>query len=433
MTAASLRLIASSLKDDGESPWDKNAEAIHQWYRIIMGFDWKLADFIIEKLGVRPGHTVLDPFCGAGTTLVQCKKRGIETIGLDVNPVCTLATTVKTTWTLEPSALRRLLDRIVRLADSDAIRPTITNSAALRYLRASGMIERGWLSLHKAKIVLSIRTAIERTPMSPKSRAFFNLALISAVVSRIADVKFGPELYCLREARRLPAIASFVKVAEMMIGDMDYARSLGNSAISARVMLGDARSAEALTTAAPNGVDFAITSPPYPNEHDYTRSTRLELVVLDHVGDIAGLRRIKRDMVRCSTKGIYKDDTDAIHSANFASVNRVARNLDSQARGRSDGFSRLYGRMVREYFGGMTRHLQSVRQTLKPGGRCAYVVRDSCSLLGVYVDTPSILAKIARSPRVGFEIDEIIEWKKVRGTTGVKMLSEKIVFFRKPR
>ena len=428
-----MGLVASPFKGNEESALDNNADAIHQWYRIIMGFDWKLADFIIDKLDVRPEHTVLDPFCGAGTTLVQCKKRGIETIGLDVNPVCTLATTVKTTWSLESSSLRRLLDRIVRLADSDATRPTISSNAALKYLQASGMIERGWLSLHKAKIVLSVRTAIERTPMSRESRAFFSLALISAVVSRIADVKFGPEVYCLPEARRLPAIASFVEVAEMMIGDMDYARSLGNSATSARVILGDARSAEALATAAPNGVDFAITSPPYPNEHDYTRSTRLELVVLGHVSDIAGLRRIKRGMVRCSTKGIYKEDSDAMHSAGFASVDRVARNLDSHAKGHSDGFSKLYGRMVREYFGGMTRHLRSVMQTLKPGGRCAYVVRDSCSLLGVYVDTPSILAKIARSPELGFEIEEVIEWKKVRGTTGVKMLSEKIIFFRKPR
>jgi hypothetical protein len=294
------------------------------------------------------------------------------------------------------------------------------------------MIERGWLSLHKARIVLAIRSAIERTSMSEECRNFFSLALISAVVSRIADVKFGPEVYCLSEPRRLPAVASFVEVAEMMIGDMDHAGSFGQSATPARVLLGDARSAVTFASAAPTGFDFVITSPPYPNEHDYTRSTRLELVVLGYVSDLLELRKIKREMVRCTTKGIYKDDADGGYAATFSSVDRVARNLDRAAKKYSDGFSRLYGRMVREYFGGMTRHLRSVMQTLKPGGRCAYVVRDSQSLLGIYVNTPSILAKIAKSPRVGFEIEEIIEWKKVRGTTGVRMLSEKIVIFRKP-
>jgi hypothetical protein len=397
-----------------------------------MGFDWKLADYIIDALSVKSGQTVLDPFCGAGTTLVQCKKRGINTIGLDVNPVCTLATSVKTTWTLDPSFLKRMLGRIVEAVVNHGDEPESASNAALNYLRSSGMIERGWLSLHKAKKVVALRTAIRVAAMPPEYKDFFYLALISALVSRIADIKFGPEVYCLPAPRRRPVTRSFVEIAEMMIGDMSYARRLDRISTSARVHLGDSRLTDTLTNAAPEGVDFTITSPPYPNEHDYTRSTRLELVILDHVSNLAGLQKIKKQMVRCTTKGIYKDDIDAAHSAAYPTVDRIAKRLDRRAKSYNDGFSRLYGRMVREYFGGMANHLRGVSQALKPGGRCAYVVRDSQSLLGVYVDTPKILAEIAASQRQGLQFEEMIEWKRVRGTTGVRMLSEKIIMLRKP-
>jgi tRNA G10 N-methylase Trm11 len=64
------------------------SDAIHQWYQIIMGFDWKLVRFLIDRLEIGENHLVLDPFCGAGTTLVQCKKQGIRSVGIDANPVC---------------------------------------------------------------------------------------------------------------------------------------------------------------------------------------------------------------------------------------------------------------------------------------------------------------------------------------------------------
>ena len=40
----------------------------------------------------------------------------------------------------------------------------------------------------------------------------------------------------------------------------------------------------------PNSVDAVITSPPYPNEKDYTRTTRLESVMLGFINNKAELR-----------------------------------------------------------------------------------------------------------------------------------------------
>jgi DNA modification methylase len=406
-------------------------DSIHQWYQIIMGFDWELVDHVIDLFAITPDHLVLDPFCGSGTTLVQCKKRGISSVGIDANPVCTFATRVKTSWHLEPDELRKYLRRTVSTADLLAQQYKSGSDLTLKYLIDSGMIERGWLSFHKAKKVIDLRSAIELLNLKPSVKKFFNLALISAVIDHIADIKFGPELYCLSSPKRAQVKKSFVDTAERMIDDIEEARSSGIRGAPANIITGDSRDHGVLRRAVPKGADFVITSPPYPAEHDYTRNTRLELVLLGHVQDKSDLRPLKRKMVRCHTKGIYKDDTDARYAARYPKVQRIAKRLDKRAEDYTDGFSKLYGRMVREYFGGMICHLRSAMKVLRPGGRCAYVIRDQQSLLGVYIDTPKILAAIAQSRSQGFKLQEVIEWKKSRGSTGVRTLIEKIVILRK--
>ena len=45
--------------------------------------DWKLTRVMINLIGLKQGETVCDPFCGAGTTLLEAEFMGIHAIGLD--------------------------------------------------------------------------------------------------------------------------------------------------------------------------------------------------------------------------------------------------------------------------------------------------------------------------------------------------------------
>lgn len=51
---------------------------------------------LIEVLGIQPDCSVLDPFCGSGTTLLEAQKMGINSVGVDLNPIACLISTVKT-------------------------------------------------------------------------------------------------------------------------------------------------------------------------------------------------------------------------------------------------------------------------------------------------------------------------------------------------
>ena len=75
---------------------------------------------------------------------------------------------------------------------------------------------------------------------------------------------------------------------------------------------------------ATKSVDAVITSPPYPNEKDYTRTTRLESVLLGFIQSKADLRALKKRLVRSNTRGVYKADTDDLLVAGHPQIERIA-------------------------------------------------------------------------------------------------------------
>jgi tRNA G10 N-methylase Trm11 len=70
--------------------------AIHDWYRFVLSFPPHLVRDYIHRFDLSEGSCVLDPFCGTGTTLVECKRLGINSVGLEANPMPWFASRVKT-------------------------------------------------------------------------------------------------------------------------------------------------------------------------------------------------------------------------------------------------------------------------------------------------------------------------------------------------
>jgi hypothetical protein len=86
------------------SPEDR---PVHDWYRFVLSFPPHLVREYLQRFDIQRGQRVLDPFCGTGTTVVECKKMGIEGVGVEANPMPHFATKVKTDWSLSGSGLLR--------------------------------------------------------------------------------------------------------------------------------------------------------------------------------------------------------------------------------------------------------------------------------------------------------------------------------------
>ncbi len=98
--------------------------------------------------------------------------------------------------------------------------------------------------------------------------------------------------------------------------------------------------------------------------------------------------------------------------------------------GKTSGFERMYPRVTKLYFGGMTRHLAELRKVLRPGAKLAYVVGDQASYLRVMIRTGSILADIAKS--LGYEVLSIDLFRTRLATATKEQLREEVVALRWP-
>src|SRR2546426_12714566 len=79
--------------------------AAHDWYRFVLSFPPHLVRDYIERFHLDGDHTILDPFCGTGTTLVECKKLGIPSVGIEANPMAHFASEAKVDWSPDPQGL----------------------------------------------------------------------------------------------------------------------------------------------------------------------------------------------------------------------------------------------------------------------------------------------------------------------------------------
>jgi DNA modification methylase len=180
----------------------------------------------------------------------------------------------------------------------------------------------------------------------------------------------------------------------------------------------------------PCSVDAVITSPPYPNEKDYTRATRLESVLLGFIRDKAELRLLKQGLVRSNTRNVYAIDDDDRWIANHVEIHRIGAEIEARrlVLGKTSGFERQYARVTQLYFGGMARHLAELRSVLRPGAQLAYVVGDQASFFQVLIRTGHLLAEIAQS--LGYQVVDIELFRTRTASTTGNQLNEEVVLLK---
>ncbi len=382
---------------------------VHQWYRFVLSFPPHLVRHYLKKFGIEPGQVVLDPFCGTGTTLVECKKRGIDSVGVEANPIAHFASSVKTSWNAEPDKLLNHAREVAERADAALRREGLSSPDPLPSSHDTVGLETGLRRLTERQSKLLIRGSISPLPLrktlrlldaiggrcDPVYSGYERLAAASALVTCIGNLRFGPEVGVTRPKTDAPVIDCWLNNVRSMASDLAQVRD--RRSVRSQALGADARAIH--ETVASESIDAVITSPPYPNEKDYTRTTRLESVLLGFLKDRDDLRALKRSLVKSNTRGVYKDDDDDQLISELPGIRTLADSIERERvrLNKTSGFERLYARVTRLYFGGMARHLAQLRRVLKPGARLAYVVGDQASYLRVMIRTGERLADISHS------------------------------------
>jgi methylase of polypeptide subunit release factors len=405
----------------------RNGE-VHDWYRLVLGYSDHLVANIIDEFQLKAGAAVLDPFCGSGTTVVECKKRGVNCWAVDANPASWFAARVKTNWNLIPAKIIAAVDQVCDgFSRIRRNRDALNSDPTYMYLEKSGMLDRGWISRANLWDVLAIKWSVRDLRISPPYKEALFLAAMNELVHTASNVRFGPELYCSQTSERVNVLSHFRAQVRLMAKDLEIARASNTS--STHVILGDSRKLSRSWLEVPRGgFDAVICSPPYPAEHDYTRNSRLELAFLEHVTDLESLRAIKKTMVRSHSKGIYVGDVDFKLVDENGRIARLAKRIDAKAKDKDYGFAKLYGQVTKEYFGGMKRHLRALRPLLRKKARCAYIVGDQASYFQTRISTAQILSEIAE--QLGFEVESIRVWRRRWVNRTQRYLSENVLLLR---
>ena len=337
---------------------------VHNWYRFVLSFPPHLVRDYLARFQISPGHTVLDPFCGTGTVLVECKKQGIDSVGIEAHPLTHMVASVKTNWDPDPDGLLTDAKNVARLA-ARRIMDTRSRPRELPE-EAAKLLIGGSISpvpLHKALILRDTIVSAGAAEL----RDHQLLALAAALPSDIGNLHFGPEVGVRSPKSDAPVIAGWLeRVHEMTtdLGTLAGGPDCCCKTCCTRTLVLPAKLLDM------NQVDAVITSPPYPNEKDYTRTTRLESVILGFVTTKAELRATKQDLMRSNTRGVYKSDDDDKYLEVLPEAAAVADEIEAQRLrlGKTSGFEKQYARVTRLYFGGMVKHLAGLQEALTPWG-----------------------------------------------------------------
>ena len=389
------------------TPRAAKEKAVHRWYLFPHSFTDDLVHSLIDEWGLNGRDNILDPFVGAGTTLLAAKEMGIPSDGYDLSPLAVLASNTKIS-----TFSRKRLEAVWRTLER-----TLMHNSTAPMGRAYPELVRKALPGGRLEALDSVATAIENIDGSSSERDFFRLALISIIPSFSHAVANGGWLRWLNQGAGPENVTIFFKEqVEMMLSDVCDTTLQRDSDWEVRVA--DAR----VMPASDAEYSAVITSPPYPNRHDYTRIFGVELMFAFH--DWKANRALRYQT--------FHSHPEARPDRPLAEKYKPPEALENIVR---DLRGKRLQRMLNGYFLDIYLCLCEVARVCRQGARAAFVVGNT-QYDGTAILVDEFTAEIGE--HVGLICNEIraVRWRgnsaQQMGKYGRTAARESVVMFEKP-
>ena len=370
-------------------------------------FNPQVVKALLNIFGVNPGDSVLDPFCGSGTTLVECAHIGVCGFGTDFNPFAVYVTNAKLLALRTPFAqLQLALERI-----GMAIRNPRNWASEMPDGRRTHYLA-DWFELPILRTLETVRACVEAEagPLAP---------IFLVIASNLLRDYSRQDPNDLRVRRRktplpnTPFVEAFLYDAGQALTRLQDTQS---QLETGKLPLGMAVVCDATALASHEILgpfDAVITSPPYAMALPYIDTQRLSLVWLGLL-DAGHIRELEANLVGSrEIRGKERYRVLENRVTNAAALPRREADFCAtlqKALGNHDGFRRkAVPNLLYRYFAAMQVAFAEILKVMQPGAPFGMIVGHNHTVLGgvrLDIDTPDHLASLADN--AGWHVEELM-------------------------
>jgi DNA modification methylase len=418
-------------------------ELLHSWLKYREGFSSILVETLMKDFQLKPGDRVLDPFAGSATTLLVAKTFGLDATGIDILPNCHLAWDAKSKFAeYSVEELEKILSFIISAEPGQATSAfphiAITDSA---------------FPSKTENDIMWFTDCLLNSPISDNAKILLKLILASILEDVSYTRKDGQYLRWdyrakklisrnnMRETQGKKTITGIDKgelpsVKEALVGSFSdvindvkflQARFTKNGG---RQELLRGNALEVLSTIPNDTFSAVITSPPYANRYDYTRTYALELAYL---GFGEGITKLRQELLSCTVesrsklkrlKQFYETNGQGERYNSVISVvnnNPALKEVDNALQirwDRGDMNNKGVLPMIHQYFEELSFIFAESYRVCRPGSYIAFV-NDDVRYGGEIIPVDTITTNLAEA--IGFEPIKIIVLAQKKGNSSQQM------------
>ena len=381
-----------------------------RWFKYKEGFSRELVSGLLHQY---EPNDVLDPFAGICTTPLIASEHGTYAMGIEIMPVG-----ISVGHAMVAAGSHVSEDTFYDASQTFLKHLGTRRSPKPAFAFPHVAITRGAFSTRSELELAKAREYICNVEDSGVN-VLLNLACMSVLEECSFTSKSGQYLRWDNESRHTDGeldsrkSPSFAQALKVRIDEMvsDY-RTLKSWFEGSKPDLLEGSSLELLRTIPAGRFDMVITSPPYANRYDYTRTYALELAWLgcDRQGFADLRQRMLSATVENKTKmdwllSVYGNDIRILDHAHRMYTNSAVQEVVAALNDRASELSnRQVIRLIEGYFLEMSVVIAELGRITRPGG-VVIMVNDNVQYHGQEVPVDYILSEFAEQS--GFQCTDI--------------------------